>query len=95
MRLAPNRDKWANRFGIAAASIGSVTLVPQLLKIVRTRDVSDLSPITYALIVLVSMLWMGHHANLVGFHGKYHGFVAAGVTAIIASAIFVLILAWR
>ncbi len=44
--------------GYAATLIVAVTQIPQLLKVVRTRDTADLSKWTYGLIALGSLLYV-------------------------------------
>ena len=73
--------------GYAATLIVAATQVPQLLKVVRTRETHDLSMWTYALILLGSLLYIPYafaiHSMPVALTNLWLAFVSATILSYI------------
>lgn len=74
---------WINVVGTLAALLSSVTLVPQVYKLVNTRDVSSLSLYTSMLVMCTSILWITYNLMV----GMYHGIFSSSLNFINACII--------
>jgi len=75
--------------GFAAATLSTVAIVPQVLRIVRTRSAHDISWWMFGIISLAAALWLGYGLLL----GALPVILANAVTLMLAAAI--LVLKWR
>jgi uncharacterized protein with PQ loop repeat len=50
--------KWLDTILLAVAVIGPLVTIPQVVQIFRTRDVANLSPITWGLYCVFNILWI-------------------------------------
>lgn len=46
--------------GLLAAFFTTVANIPQAIKVIRTRNVKDLSALTYAMLFIGMLLWVGY-----------------------------------
>lgn len=90
-QMPNNKKLFVNIIGYLAAILSSVTLIPQLIEVLSTRNVSGLSLGTYIVVVAVSTLWMGYHLMM----GTYHGLISSSVNFIIGIIIAYTIISIR
>jgi MtN3 and saliva related transmembrane protein len=50
----------AELLGLVAGFVGSFAFAPQALKILRDRDGSTVSSLTYAMVLIGGLLWVGY-----------------------------------
>lgn len=50
----------AEVLGLVAGFIGSFAFAPQALKIIRDRDGQNVSALTYTMVLIGALLWMGY-----------------------------------
>lgn len=50
----------AEALGLVAGFIGSFAFAPQALKIIRDRDGQNVSALTYTMVLVGALLWMGY-----------------------------------
>lgn len=77
--------------GITAVIVTCLIQVPQLIKIIKTRETRDLSAATYFLILLSGILWSIYHIEA----GTYHGAVSGTIGSIIAIVILFYIFKYK
>ncbi len=46
--------------GLVAGFVGSFAFAPQAFKILRDRDASGVSALTYAMVLIGALLWLGY-----------------------------------
>ncbi len=68
-QMPNNKLIFVNIVGTIAAVLSSITLIPQLIEVVSSRNVASLAVGTYAIVIAVSVLWMGYHMMTRTFHG--------------------------
>jgi MtN3 and saliva related transmembrane protein len=83
--LAPYAD-WV---GTVAATLTTLAFVPQVLKVMRTRDVTGISLAMYATFTLGVALWLGYGVLI----GKWPIIIANIITLLLAG--YVLWMVWR
>jgi MtN3 and saliva related transmembrane protein len=77
--------------GYAAATLTTVSFVPQALKTFRTRDVSGISLVMYSLFATGVALWLVYGVML----GEAPIYVANAITLALALAVLVMKLRYR
>lgn len=87
----PKRMFWINAIGTTAALLSSITLVPQVHRLVTTRNISSLSLYSGLLIMVTSMLWITYNLLV----GTYHGIFSSTLNLINASIITYMVVTIR
>ncbi|WP_132979477.1 SemiSWEET family sugar transporter [Pigmentiphaga sp. D-2] len=75
--------------GTIAAVLTTLSFMPQLIKIWRTRSAADISYAMYALFILGLVLWLAYGAAI----GSVPMVLANG--AVLAQALAVIVMKWR
>eukprot|EP00961_Rhodomonas_salina_P076697 1029486-Rhodomonas_salina.1 len=75
---------WIEIIGWAAVAVGTVNMLPQLIKTMRERDVHGLSPLSMVLGIISSSLWM--------VYGWHQGDERVAASSCIRIAIWVVLL---
>lgn len=78
----------ATIFGVLASIASMTSFVPQAVKVARTGETKDLSPVTYCITVTGFALWVGYGIAL----GEWPLIVTNTVCGLLALAILVMIL---
>jgi MtN3 and saliva related transmembrane protein len=55
-----NRELALNTIGYIAAGLITICLMPQLFKIISTKNVDDISWLTYTLLLTAEILWLAY-----------------------------------
>ncbi len=76
---------WITIIGYIAATLTTVSFIPQALKVIKTKDTSGISLFMYCLFVIGTLLWL-----LFGiFSNNYPIMIANAITFVFASIILV------
>lgn len=73
--------------GLVAGFIGAFAFAPQAIKILRTRDATDVSTLTYAMVLTGALLWAGY--------GVFRGAPSIIIWNIVAASLAALVLALK
>lgn len=71
--------------GIIAATLSSIQLIPQTIKVFKTKSVKDISLITFVIIMFASFSWLLH-----GIHVNDIFIIVANSIAFISSSLIVI-----
>ena len=82
----PDGNVLVDLVGFAAASLTTLSFVPQVLHSWETRELSGVSLLMYSLFTLGVALWLFYGI----FLGKWPIIIANGVTLVLASVVLVL-----
>lgn len=82
----PDGNILVDLIGFAAASLTTLSFVPQVLHSWKTRELSGVSLLMYSLFTLGVALWLFYGI----FLGKWPLIIANGVTLVLASVVLVL-----
>lgn len=82
---------WINAVGTTAALLSSITLVPQVHRLIKTRNISSLSLYSGFLIMATSLLWITYNLLV----GTYHGIFSSTLNLINASIITYMVVTIR
>ena len=83
--------QWVTLLGLAAAFLTTSSFIPQVVKVIRTRHVKDISLIMYAIISIGISLWLAY-----GIIIKDLPVIAANlVTLVLVATVLVLRIRWR
>lgn len=78
-------------FGLMAAVLATISFVPQLCQVIRTKDTSSISLGMYILFVLGVLCWTVHGAVI----RDISVFIANGITFILSSIILIYKIKYR
>ena len=71
--------------GIIAATLSSIQLIPQTIRVFRTKSVKDISLLTFMIIMVAAFLWLLH-----GIHVNDIFIIVANSLAFISSFLIVI-----
>jgi MtN3 and saliva related transmembrane protein len=78
------RSDWIEVLGLVAGFIGAFAFAPQAFKIVRDRDASGVSRLTYAMVLTGAVLW--------GTYGVFRGAPSIVLWNVVAAALAAMVL---
>ena len=85
--MARGDDKLVNIIGTSAAVLSAVAMIPQLVQVLRSKDVSGLSIATMFIFLLKAILWLSYHLLTETYHG-----VAPSIIGIVISTVLILLI---
>jgi MtN3 and saliva related transmembrane protein len=80
-----------NTIGYIAAGLITICLIPQLLKIISTKNVEDISWLTYTLLLTAELLWLVYGIVL----NDLRIIIANAVSATCSMTILILYVAYK
>lgn len=86
-----DKDLALNMIGYIAAGLITICLVPQLIKIINTKNVKDISWLTYTLLLIAEVLWLVYGILLV----DVRIIVANAVSATCSTTILILYIIYK
>jgi len=83
--------QWVTILGLAAAVLTTSSFIPQVIKVIRTRQVKDISVTMYAIITVGISLWLAYGIVV----NDLPVILANAVTLALVSMVLVLRVIWR